>query len=282
MKTRPFFIIALLAALPGTAAKAAPEVPQLCHIANAGFALRAPEGTVLIDALFRSGLPDYPRASDELNERLETGTVPFDDVRFVVVSHAHDDHFDPEALVRHARHNAGARYIVTPQARERMIAAGLPDAAANRVHAIYPATNETRRMAHHGIAVTVYRVSHGEGHPTQNIGTLIEAGGVTVFHTGDMEPDADELAEAGLEKLKVEVALVPFWVLMSEESRELMRATFAADWFVPMHLPAEEQDWMAEYGGLAGLRRQIEDRVQNAIWMTREMGCGTMSNTDSD
>lgn len=255
------------------AAQAASRLPALCHVANAGFALHAPEGTVLVDALFRKGLPDYQRASEELNERMETGVPPFGNVRFIIVSHAHADHFDADALIRHVRHNPGTRYLVTPQARDRMIEAGLAEQASDRVRAVYPPENETRKFVHGGIAVTVYRVSHGKGNPAQNIGTLIEAGGVRVFHTGDMEPDADELAAAGIENLVLDAALVPFWVLMSSENRALMVRTFAAKMVIPMHFPVTEQDWMAEYGGRTALQKLIETTVPNAVWMTGQMIC---------
>ncbi len=102
---------------------------------------------------------------------------------------------------------------------------------------------------------------------------------MTLFHPGDMVPDADELAGAGLRKLGVDVALLPFWVLMGDGDRKLMSETFAATHFVPMHVPVVEQPWMAEYGGLAGLRKLIESNLRNTFWMTDEMACRTIAAT---
>lgn len=268
----PFGLLSIVCAV----AQEAPRGTEVCHIANAGFAVRAPEGTVLIDALFRDGLPDYQQAPGALNEKMETGAAPFDDVRLVVVTHAHPDHFNAAALVRHAKHNPDTHYLVTPQARKRMIEAGFPEAAGSRVQAVYPHNDrhETRTYGH--IRAAGYRVSHGKGSAIQNIGVLIETGGVKVFHTGDMEPYPDELAEAGLRNLGVDAALVPFWVLMSAENRKLVSGTFAAKTVIPMHVPDREQDWMAEYGGLAGLRTLIESNVPEAVWMTGEMECRSL------
>lgn len=269
------YALALLVALPCVkldTARAAPRSPELCYIANAGFVVRALHGAILIDALIREGLPDYPKASSSLNEKMEKGLPPFDDVRIVIATHVHADHFNAEAIVRHAANNPVALYVVTPQARGELSTAGFPAGTMKRLKSVYPANHETQSFEHEGLRVTSYRINHGKGVPVQNIGVMIEADGVRLFHPGDMVPYAEELAEAGLSKLGVDVAMVPFWLLTDDGTRRLVKEAFAAETVVPMHFPVKEQEQLA-IGARSELRRTIEAEVPNASWLTKEMAC---------
>ena len=232
---------------------------RLCHIANVGFMLEAGSHKVLIDAVLGDGLPTYgaPGASDAL--AIEYGQKPFDGVDLVFASHHHEDHFDAAAIIHHMQLNPKTRYIMTPETEEELKAQAEPGYDPNRViNKPVPAG----RSAYYKIGdmdIRLFGISHGasQGNPTQNMGILITIGDVTVFHPGDMSSELPLLQSAGINKLPVDVLLMPYWYLMGDGRRAVVDAAWDFKRIIPMHMPVSEQNWMHEYGGLSGVHDAV-------------------------
>jgi L-ascorbate metabolism protein UlaG (beta-lactamase superfamily) len=74
------------------------NAPQITYVANEGFLIQAGGKKVLVDALFE-GTKDYLAPSQELLTRMTEGSGPFADVDILLVTHPHDDHFNPKLVV---------------------------------------------------------------------------------------------------------------------------------------------------------------------------------------
>ena len=57
---------------------------KICHIANTGFYVSDGEKGVLLDALYADGMDGDPVASAALNERIETASGEFSNIKLVL------------------------------------------------------------------------------------------------------------------------------------------------------------------------------------------------------
>ncbi|MBL8185565.1 MAG: hypothetical protein JNK51_11645, partial [Blastocatellia bacterium] len=82
---------------------------------NEGVVLSHGGKSVLFDGLHREYGPEYLFPPAELLSAMETAKPPFDQVRVVLVSHIHLDHFHPQSVGLHLKNNPLARLISSAQ-----------------------------------------------------------------------------------------------------------------------------------------------------------------------
>jgi len=255
----------VLAWLPGVAWAAGVEIT---HLGNEGFLLAAGEKKVLIDALYGEGLRGYPVVPKELRRQLETAEGPYAGVDLVLASHYHPDHFHPASVARHLEANPGALFVSTEQAAARVLSQGI---AAERVRGFWPAEGVRETVEHAGIRLTVLRLHHGET-PAQNLGLLIEIGGVEVLHMGDTEIRPGEAERLGLADEGIDVALAPYWYFLKGHYAPVLDR-LGGPRLVAMHFPAAGAPaaYFESHGDLEGLIEVCQARRPEA-WMAFETG----------
>jgi L-ascorbate 6-phosphate lactonase len=123
----------------------------------------------------------------------------------VLVSHEHLDHLDPPSLRGIAERSPGVEVIAPEPLRDRV--EGLP------FDGVRPGD---RRDLPGGGAVRVVRAVHAlhprdgyseGGDPPRFVGFVLEVDGIAIYHAGDTI--ADDRVLAGLEGVRVDVALLP-------------------------------------------------------------------------
>jgi L-ascorbate metabolism protein UlaG (beta-lactamase superfamily) len=238
--TTPILLATVCAAVASSAPEAAESATEarITFLGNEGFLIECNEKKVLIDALYRAGVPGYPVHSDEVRNQLEGGRQPFDNVNLVLATHVHNDHFDPNAVGRYPINNRDANFVSTPQAVRRLEAEFRGySAIKERVEGTYPAASDKVPFEIDGISFEVMELHHGRGVPFQNIGFLIEIDGFKMFHMGDTQINHGEIGVHALNQEKIDVAFVPFWFLIDEVGVEMVRKAIAPAKIVPMHIP---------------------------------------------
>lgn len=236
------------------------------YLGNDGFLLAGGGRTVLIDALFGDGIEGYERVSPELRSRLEAGEAPFDTVDLVLATHYHPDHFAPAAVIGYLRSNPRAAFLSTPQAVEELepLLADLPQ-VGERVEEVFPPRGRPVRLSRGGVDLEVYNLHHGKGRrpPVQNLGFLFEIGGLKVLHVGDSEVSGKELRRYALGEQRIGLALLPFWLLVSEPWIETVRTQIRPTSIGVMHLPRPAAPGF--YFGSAGNYGETVRRLQAAF-----------------
>jgi L-ascorbate metabolism protein UlaG (beta-lactamase superfamily) len=217
----------------------------------------------------RGGDATYPVLPHPDREALEAALPPWDGIDLVLVSHVHLDHFHPVSVGRHLQAAAGARLVSSEEgvgAIERAVADW--PAIAGRVRAIPWAVGSARTVEVAGARVTLLGLSHGGGRfaTVQNLGHLIEGGGVTVCHAGDAVPTEENFASRGLASRGSDLAFLPWWHLASDEAAAVVRRHLAPRRIVLIHASAAD-----EAAALAAirdhdpsaqlLRRMLQDRI---------------------
>ncbi len=269
------FVAGVMALSP---ASASAEGVKLCHIANSGFLAEGRMSAVLFDAarLVDTYDGDYAMPSRGLVDDMIHGRGAFEHVTLALVSHNHNDHFDPVGTLKHLRGNKRVHYVMPPEAFEMLN--HLTEDEAARVHVVLPDWDAGPVTNQFGdVTVEAYRVSHGEGGP-QNIGYRVSLDGVRIFHTGDIAADKESLTRAGLRQTEADVMLMPFWYgLNNAEQNEAILSAWQVGTMVPMHFAPTEERWMQEYGGFDMLIKHVHDQWPNSRKVLGEMACESFS-----
>ncbi len=171
--------------------KTTPSQLQLYYLGQVGFLLRYNGKTLLIDGY----LTDY------VDRHFATALVPWkrrypspiapeelDFVDYVLCTHDHSDHTDPDTVTAILSVNGHAQFIGTHAVAKRFSEIGVP---AERITAL---ANDETVMLCEGINVTNVPAAHEELHPDEN-GNFCEGGfrvvfgdgadAISVYHAGD-------------------------------------------------------------------------------------------------
>lgn len=259
------FLVAGALVMPGPALAV-----SVCVLGNAAVRISSESKRLLIDGLYREGYPEDVVLDAELRERIETARGEYDSLDLVLVTHAHKDHFNAAAVIRHLANNPAARLIST----EEVIAAVASEIPVSRRRAIAPDERAVRLEAG-GIDIAAFNLHHGASNETQNLGFMLELDGKRIIHLGDAMADGADFIAAGLEAQRVDVALVPFWYYLDEEEAQKLDGALEAEAAIPIHMPRPDadKDYLARFGGFEGLQQAIEKARPNTVQFGGGTGC---------
>lgn len=246
----------------GQQAPAGGATLEVTYIANEGVLLAAGSTQVLIDGLHREYRSSYPFLPEPYREQIETARAPFHEIDLILVSHMHLDHFHPESVARHLRHNAGASLVASEQVVSQVQALpGFTD-IRSRTTTITPPLRQRISTLAGGVPVEILGVGHGSGrHETvQNLGHIITLGGKKLLHIGDASTEDAGIFDAlNIDEAGIDVAFLPMWFLTSDDGAAIVRQHIRPKHIVAVHMPAGESGRAAA---------QIAERFPDAVPFT--------------
>jgi L-ascorbate metabolism protein UlaG (beta-lactamase superfamily) len=216
----------LLAAIVLFTPYAASAQVEITYLGNEGVLLRSPTASVLVDAL-HGPYKMYATASAATRAKLEQGQPPYDAIDLVLVSHVHADHFDPAMVARRLEARSGVKLVSSPQVidavRDQLRSNSQATSRMETV-AVEPGLSRTVRVKP-GLTVTLLGLPHGgrSWNEIQNLGHIIEIGGVKVLHVGDADTDPAMFAKFRLVDERIDIALLPDWYLAYDGGQRLVR-----------------------------------------------------------
>jgi L-ascorbate metabolism protein UlaG (beta-lactamase superfamily) len=80
----------------------------------------------------------------------------------------------------------------------------------------------------------------------ENFGHLIEIRGRKFLHIGDADMTAENFSVYQLDKEKIDVAFIPFWFLLSENGRNLVKTQFNPKQIVAVHVSPNDAGEVSE------------------------------------
>ena len=167
--------------------KLAPGQVALFYLGQVGFLIKYQETYLLVDG-YLSDYVDRNCCSEQVqwvrNYPAPIAAEELDFVDYVLCTHLHYDHADPDTLRTLARVNRRAKYLVSAANREAIAAYGIEKSS------ILGLSADRLTPLEEGIAVTAIPAAHEELHPDANgdyaeVGFRIALGDVTLFHAGD-------------------------------------------------------------------------------------------------
>lgn len=180
----------------------------LWWLGQAGFVLKHGQSLVVIDPYLSDFLAKKYRGQEYPHIRMRPPPIAvesFPEVDWVLVSHRHSDHMDPETLVPLAGKGSG-RFIVPRAERDWAVGLGLPEGRViglntGEEHPITPAGKVTAIASAHEELKTNER---GEHH---FLGYIVDLGAIRLYHAGDCVPYPGLASR--LRRLSVDLALLP-------------------------------------------------------------------------
>ncbi|NOT29015.1 MAG: MBL fold metallo-hydrolase [Planctomycetes bacterium] len=216
---------------------------ELVYLANEGFLVRAGEHSLVIDAFVTEPYGEYAAVPAALFADLLSAKPPFEDIDLALASHAHRDHFQAKPAADFLRARSATRFLSSPQVADELLSELGEHSAAGRIEALLPEARETLAAPAAAVHVELLRLPHTGGARTaevQNLGHLIELGGVRLLHVGDADIQTEDLAGYALAKRALDVALVPYWWLGNAAGVARARELTGARHLVAVHVPPAE------------------------------------------
>ena len=166
---------------------AAGDAPRLWWLGQSGFLLRTPVATVLFDPYLSDSLTRKYAETDKPHVRMTERVIDparLTGIDVITSSHVHTDHLDADTLLPLLASNPHAR-IVVARANEAFTAERLGGHADRLVAIDAGESVSVAGVSVHAVAAahdTVERDEHGR---CRFVSYVVEAGGLSVFHSGD-------------------------------------------------------------------------------------------------
>ena len=229
----------------------AKEMPDLTirYIANEGVLIRAGNKQILIDGLHREYKPAYAFPPADLQKPLETAQKPYGKINLLLVSHIHLDHFHAESIGLHLKNNPQAIFASSEQAAGE-VAKNFADYEKVKSQ-IKPVAHEWKKTVdfnENGLKIRFLGLRHANAQHAsiQNLGHLIEIGGKKLLHIGDADMTAENFSAFNLAKENIDVAFIPYWFLLSEDGRKLVKEQFNPKQIIAVHISPDEAEKVSE------------------------------------
>jgi len=259
----------------GQSSKAVAQQPPagvtITFLANEGVLLSAGGKGVLIDALFEKYGPGYAVPADSTRAALANARAPFDrvDLDLVLVTIAMVDHFHSRTVVAHLVANPRATLLTSAQVIDSLrgrVPAG--SSVTPRLMAGTMAPGSRRREVVNGVSVELLGLPHaGLRHQqVEHLVYLVEIGGRRVLHVGDADVTEAAFAPFRLDTARIDVALIPHWVVTDRTSRGVIEKWIKPRQVVAFHVSEGDEmiRWPREVRPLCRRRSPSPDRSKRA------------------
>ncbi len=238
---------------------------SITFLANEGVLLSAGDKQVLIDALFQKYETGYAVPADSTRAALERAQQPFDSVDLILVTHRHGDHFHPAPVVAHMQANSGATLVTSAQVIDSLrgrLPAG--DRLTPRLLARTTAPGLRTREVVNGITVELLGLPHGgfRHRAVEHLAYIVDLGGRRVLHVGDAGFDEDDVARFRLDTARIDVALLPQWIVTSNQGQRVIERWIRPKQVVAFHVGEDDVD---------SAPRAVRAAMPTAITFTRSL-----------
>jgi len=238
---------------PGSGGSAKAGAVDVTYISNEGFLVASGPKRVLIDTPYTNpfGYPDTPEA---VVAKLKGSAAPFDRLGLMLFSHAHRDHFEPEAALAVLRKHPETVLVGNSITVAELKTAGGGDlgAAGARVKPFDPGWGTFVEESVNGIGLKIFPVNHSlPEKPFVTLAYLFDIGGFKVLHLGDIAPpsNVEFFPKYGLEKDDIDIAFIDPFFLQDESGKKLLRDHIRPKVIILMHMRAADVDrYLGEIG----------------------------------
>lgn len=169
---------------------AEPESPALAWLGQAGFALRWRKLRLVIDPYLSNHLEKKYRGTDRPHDRLMPAPITPEELPaldYVICTHRHSDHMDPETLPLLAFMHSACRFVLPRAALPDAVRLGLPQARVIPVDAGEPIPLAADASLLPLPAAHETLEKDAAGHHLF-LGYILKLGAGAVYHSGDSVP----------------------------------------------------------------------------------------------
>lgn len=202
---------------------------------------------ILFDPFFHNGFNIYQTVPEDIREAIFSGTVPYDNIDAIFISHAHADHFSADDLVDFMLAHADTQLIAPQQAIDAVLE--LEDfedltTIKPRLHSITLAYKDPPVELKIGeLAIDAVRIPHAGWPQRADVSNIVFrvslSDEVTVIHMGDADAN-DEHFKSLVEhwnKTVTNTAFPPYWFFFSDTGKFILSDRINTNESIGIHVP---------------------------------------------
>ena len=173
---------------------------KITYIGNCGFLYENKNSKIIIDPFGTQYGEVFQLPSSQLTHKIVTGLPPFDNVKLLLISHYHGDHFDSKLTEQFLTNNKSA-ILICPSQVMKVLKDSSRSFESIKSRIVTPAVKngkyETVKLK--GVQLMVLKLQHGSNRnldklssdeytdyeKTENFGFVFQLTGKYVFHQGD-------------------------------------------------------------------------------------------------
>lgn len=213
------------------------------YLGNAAVLVRSGDATVLFDPFFHNDFNRYTLVPETTRQRMFAGKEPYSSINAVFINHAHSDHFDAADLARYLKAFPNIQLFAPAQAVMELSKMAPKLAASQRVHPIaLQLGQEAWRYSSGSLQVEAVRIPHAGWPQRADVENLVFRISLndtdTVMHLGDADPSDGHFSphRAFWEAQRTDLAMPPFWFMLSEEGRQILEQRLNSEHAVGVHM----------------------------------------------
>jgi len=198
---------------------------------------------ILVDGLVVEPYSVYGGLPEALHTSFRQAAGPFSGIGLALASHQHHDHNQPIHACAFMQASDSTVFASSAQVMDLMREKCREFTTTSpRMQIIDPQYDRPEHIETEGAAVTAIRLSHGTGKYAAllNIGFLIEIGGMRVLHIGDAAMDATDFGRAAVDRMNIDIALIPFWYFQPGPGPGIVQRYLDTPHKVAVHVPPGE------------------------------------------
>lgn len=232
---------------------------KVAYIGNMGVLIEHNEKTVIFDGFHKKYKPDYLFPDLTTVTDLTHGTyADFSAIEIALFSHKHADHFDASYSQLFLNKNPDGIVVGSSQVKEEIQKLKENEASdfGNSLKAV-PYDEKPHVLECSGIQVTGIQCEHvnpSRHSSVQNIAYLVTLDGFKVLHIGDTNWSLVDRPFNSLElkSQEIDIAILPYWMLLSEEAKELTIGQINPTKLIATHIPpnfseSDKKELMSTY-----------------------------------
>lgn len=215
------------------------------YLGNAAILVQGEQTKLLFDPFFHQDFSLYQLVPEAIRQAVFNGVSPYNNINFVFISHAHDDHFSAIDLLNYLLKQPKVQVIAPNQAIAQLTA--LPDFTKPilaRLHAVSLSYGDLAwSKTINNTRVSAVRIPHAGWPSRANVENIIFrvtlADGTTVMHMGDADPDVKHYLayKTHWQKQVTNTAFPPYWFFYSAEGRDILNEIINAEQHIGVHVP---------------------------------------------
>lgn len=229
------------------------------YIGNMGVLVGNNDTYVLIDGLHTKYGADYLYPSQEIIDNLIYGKNGYPVAKAILFTHMHGDHFHGRPATRFLKQNPTAMLFGTEQVN------GTIKGFDENLVTINTDSYQKQTVDLGYVTITGFKMNHaGDRHTTtQNLGYLIRMFNSTILHIGDTDwfEKIKMFDKLKLPDEKIDIAMIPYWMILSRDAEALIEKHIAPDKLVLTHIsPRIKQSDL----------QSLKKRFPTAIFLTEQ------------